>query len=256
MVQQHQRTIFSPSKSNAEFPRGPGKKIMYSHTTIPVFEVAAFIIIQGSWRDGWRHRLLLLLQGTVLIPGVYVQLLAHGSQRTICRRSPSIMWVLEVTHEQAGEAPWQPCLLNFLLGKSTGTLSGTSQGIPTKPKTHSDLSSCMYNGRSRTHPTPSHAALPSRLVLRALFPSVHSLPLSASASKVLCFTRMRSICCPGPTQVYYSPQSRHILYCLSSGMSTGHGQRPAWRSLLSSLCVLPHRQVSKPPRASLPSTLL
>lgn len=63
-VQQQQRTVFSSSKSNPEFPCGPEKRMTYIHTTIPVSVVATFIIIQECWRDGWRGRLLLLSQGT------------------------------------------------------------------------------------------------------------------------------------------------------------------------------------------------
>lgn len=82
MVQQHRRTIFSPSKSNAEFPCHPGKRMMYIHTSITVFAVVTFIIIQGSWGGGWLSHLSLLSQGTTfgthqvftsihfLIPGV------------------------------------------------------------------------------------------------------------------------------------------------------------------------------------------
>ena len=158
-------------------------------------------------------------------------------------RGPSAGFLLpscglwEVKHGLAGEAPWQPCLLNFLLDQSTGTLRGTSQGIPTKPKPHSVLSSCMHNGRSRTHPNPSHAAVLSRLDLRALFPCVHSLPLSASPSQVLCFSPQSAVQAQLRSTTFHKAGMFSSFPCLGSGMSAGHGplQRPAWRSLLSSL---------------------
>jgi hypothetical protein len=71
-----------------------------------------------------------------------VQLLAHGSQRTVCRFSPSIMWALGSEARAGSEAPWQPCLLNFLLDQPTGTLRGTSQGIPSPSHTLSFLLVC------------------------------------------------------------------------------------------------------------------